>query len=111
MLRVVRFDAHAPRLTVVCARAGSACGAPQASHGVASPHRGVITKLDGTTADYLLCADEYAVGKTELIRCSSQPMCKFGLWVNVKNPRLKVIDWAELQTTQAAQRRRSPAAP
>uniref|UniRef100_A0A6T8CF42 Uncharacterized protein n=1 Tax=Prymnesium polylepis TaxID=72548 RepID=A0A6T8CF42_9EUKA len=27
-------------------------------------------------------------------------MCKFGLWVNLKNPRLKVIDWSELQTTQ-----------
>ncbi|KAL1522616.1 hypothetical protein AB1Y20_017599 [Prymnesium parvum] len=61
----------------------------------------LLTKLDGATADFLLRADEYSIGKTEqLIKCASMPKCGFGLWVNLKNNRRKVIEWTELRITQ-----------
>ena len=56
-------------------------------------------KLDGATAHFLQRADEYSTGKTEIIACVPGHLCRFGLWVNMKNPRLKSIEYTDLQAS------------
>jgi len=56
-------------------------------------------KIDGATADFLGRAEEFANQKTlQCMTCVPSRGCRFGLWVNLaKNPRIKAIDYAELE--------------
>ena len=58
-------------------------------------------KIDGATADFLQRSDEFANKSTlQCITCMPAAGCRFGLWVNLaKNPRFKLIDYAELNVS------------
>ncbi len=58
-------------------------------------------KLDGATAEFLQRAEEFYNRDTQsCIVMLPAAGCRFGLWVNLaKNPRMKMIEYAELNVT------------